>query len=105
MSELFLSVPGPAPRLVPFPPGLPVVEREGDARLLTELLHGQLEAVHNKVVAARVVLVRSRVGVVIPAYSGMGVIIHFPFAKHLGTCLDPFASVSVVFTDPTHVCM
>ena len=72
MPELFLSVPGPAPRLVPFPPGLPVVEREGDARLLTELLHGQLEAVHNKVVAARVVLVRSRVGVVIPAYSGQG---------------------------------
>ena len=105
MSELFLSVPEPAPRLVPLPPGLPVVEREGDARLLTELLHGQLEAVHHEVVAARIVLVRSSFGVVIPAHSGMGVIIHFPFAKHLGTCLEPFASVSVVFTDPTHVCM
>ena len=68
MPELFFNVPGPAPRLVPPLPGVPVVEWEGDARLLTELLHLQLEAVHHKVVAARVVLVRSGVGVVIPAY-------------------------------------
>ena len=58
-------VPRPAPRVVPLLPGLSVVEGEREARLPPELLHRQLEAVHHEVVAARVVLHRAGLGIVI----------------------------------------